>query len=99
MQSDPLVNTSISLWFSQPVWTEEEPLKEFEHVHSRAFSRHTETRNLCYSPLELSHNLQDIYGAKGIPGNLLWHDPTWRGSSLRSTYLGKKGETTGHVLL
>lgn len=70
----------------------------FEQVHSRALSRHTETRKSCYSPLELSRNLQVTCEAKGLPGNLLWHHPTWRENSLQSTYLGKKGETTGHVL-
>lgn len=80
-----------------PVGMEKE-FSEFEQVHSRAHSRHKETRKSCYSRLELSHNLQGTCEAKGLSGNLLWHHPTRRGNSLKSTYLGKKGETTGHVL-
>lgn len=36
--------------------------------------------------------------SKGTPRHSALAPPTWRGNSLWSTYLGKKGETTGHVL-
>lgn len=68
---------------------------------AQGHSRPTEMRKSHYGPLKvrLSCSLQATYRTKGRPGNLLLHCPTERGSSrLRSTYRGKKGETTGCVL-
>lgn len=100
VHNDPSVITDTRLWFSQPVvlqWGRRRKFSGFGLVCSWALSRCTETRKSRYRPLEPSCNLQVTCGAKGLPGNLLWHHPTWRGNSPQSTYLGKKGETTGHA--
>lgn len=62
--------SSASQWFSS--WdggASFQGLSRFTQGHSR----HTETRRLCYSPLEPSRNLQVTCRAKGHPGILLWH--------------------------
>lgn len=101
--NDPQVhNTPVNtprLWYRLPVVLHRRGSFQCLSSFTRGHPLATQRRKLCYRPLELSHNLQVTCRAKGLPHNLLCHHLTWRGNSLQSTYLGKKGGTMGHVLL